>query len=188
MVASIAEINNFIQSKLKELNKEQISAVKMAGYLDEAELLSDSSSRPGLPLRRLLRAGKIIGAEQLPNKRWLIKHCSGEELYSVSEAAAELRVTPQAVHAMVQENRIKHERLGKSIVIPKLEVVAKKLSRSRQAFSGKEFLEQKASYSGLLLYEIKSEIKSIRDEIEIILHRLIKIERLIVSGGRNDTA
>lgn len=50
-----------------------------AAWLDEAGLLEDSASRPGLPLRRLLRAGLIPQAQQRPptsNGRWFIVRAS----------------------------------------------------------------------------------------------------------------
>jgi hypothetical protein len=49
--------------------------VEAAVWLDEAGVLKDSRTRPGLPLRELLRAGKIPHAEQrppFPNGRWFI--------------------------------------------------------------------------------------------------------------------
>lgn len=65
------EINRLIQSKLQELNLEEVTAVQAAEWLHEANILRDSSTRRGLPLRRLLRNGEIANSIQR-NSRWFI--------------------------------------------------------------------------------------------------------------------
>lgn len=49
-----------------------LTAVEAAEILDEAGILNDSSSRPGKPLRDILRSGYIKHAYQLSNGRWFI--------------------------------------------------------------------------------------------------------------------
>lgn len=51
-----------------------LTAVEAAEILDKAEILNDSPSRPGKPLRDILRAGGIEHAYQLSNGRWFIPH------------------------------------------------------------------------------------------------------------------
>ncbi len=73
--SSIERINEYLQSRLLNLACVRVSAVEAAKWLDEASLLQDSSNRPGRPLRRLLRANRIVGQEQRPNQkngRWWI--------------------------------------------------------------------------------------------------------------------
>lgn len=75
MSASNIEITAFLQSRLAALGLEDVAAVQAARWLDDDALLGDSPSRPGKPLRDLLRAGKIAYAEQRPptqNGRWFI--------------------------------------------------------------------------------------------------------------------
>jgi hypothetical protein len=65
----------FLQSELKRRRLSEVPAVEAARWLATIGLLADSESRPGLPLRRLLRGGEVIGAEQRParpNGRWFI--------------------------------------------------------------------------------------------------------------------
>ena len=62
----IRAINEHLQTRLREEDRESVPAVEAARWLAEAGLLPDSSSRPGLPLRRLLRADHIFGQEQIP--------------------------------------------------------------------------------------------------------------------------
>lgn len=51
-----------------------LTAVEAAEILDEAGILNDSLSRPGKPLRDILRSGYIKHAYQLSNGRWFIPH------------------------------------------------------------------------------------------------------------------
>jgi hypothetical protein len=75
-VASRAlEINAFLQQQLRLRHLGDVTAVEAARWLDRAALLKDSAVRPGLPLRRMLRAGGIDGAIQRPvtsHGRWFI--------------------------------------------------------------------------------------------------------------------
>lgn len=65
-------INSYIQKRLAEENLEKVSAVDAARWLDMADILTDSKSRPGLPLRKMLRQGLIENSHQQANKRWFI--------------------------------------------------------------------------------------------------------------------
>lgn len=65
----------FLQRRLHQSGLDEVTAVEAAVWLDDAGVLKDSRTRPGLPLRELLRAGKIRHAEQrppFPNGRWYI--------------------------------------------------------------------------------------------------------------------
>ena len=68
-------ISNFLQAELRRRGDDEVPAVEAARWLDAASLLDDSASRPGLSLRKLLRAGAIAGADQRPPTqygRWFI--------------------------------------------------------------------------------------------------------------------
>jgi hypothetical protein len=74
-VADSDAIGSFLQERLDQLGIAEVPAVEAAKWLDGAGLLNDSLSRPGLPLRNLLRDGTIRHAEQRPaaaNGRWFI--------------------------------------------------------------------------------------------------------------------
>ncbi len=75
----IDEINNYIQDKIVAEGLDKVSAVEAADWLDRAGLLENSESRPGLPLRRLLRDGLIVGSHQQANKRWFIYSQQGRK-------------------------------------------------------------------------------------------------------------
>ena len=64
------EIEVFLQEALARRALDEVTAVEAARWLSSAGLLADSDSRPGLPLRNLLRAGLITSAEQRPPQRY----------------------------------------------------------------------------------------------------------------------
>src|SRR5918996_5120097 len=65
-------ISDFIQKELRRRRANDVTAVEVGTWLDRAGVLRDSPHRPGLPLRNLLRAGRIKGQRQEPNGRWFI--------------------------------------------------------------------------------------------------------------------
>jgi hypothetical protein len=72
-VQDVSQINQLIQGKLERNHQSEVTAVEAAQWLDQAGILKDSTHRPGLPLRNLLRAGLIEGQKQMPNGRWFIE-------------------------------------------------------------------------------------------------------------------
>lgn len=72
-MADIETINRFLQRELGKGKVSEVVAVEAATWLDRRGLLKDSASRPGRPLRDLLRAGKIWGGHQYSNQRWVIR-------------------------------------------------------------------------------------------------------------------
>lgn len=66
----ISTLDNYIERN----GIDELTAVEAAEILDGAGILNDSSSRPGKPLRDILRAGEIEHAYQLSNGRWFISH------------------------------------------------------------------------------------------------------------------
>ncbi len=60
-----------IDAFLDANNKTETTPTDVASYLDKKGILRDSIHRPGLPLRKLLRNGKIPNAHQNGNK-WII--------------------------------------------------------------------------------------------------------------------
>lgn len=78
--AAADAVNSALQDELRRRGLGEIGSVEAARYLEAAGILADSASRPGLPLRRMLRAGQIAGAEQRPAAlygRWYIKAVAG---------------------------------------------------------------------------------------------------------------
>ena len=88
-MSDLSAISDFLQKRLESEGLEEVSAVAGARWLDEADLLPDSSLKPGLSLRKTLRdinrAGRldlIAGAYQDPPKpygRWWIRRAEDSQ-------------------------------------------------------------------------------------------------------------
>lgn len=88
------EIAEFLQQQLQQRALDEVPAVEAANWLDSAGLLDDSHSRPGLPLRELLRAGAIAGAEQRPatsHGRWFVVRRGGGSTTATPMATTDVR-------------------------------------------------------------------------------------------------
>ncbi|MEQ8235299.1 MAG: hypothetical protein ABRQ23_00805 [Syntrophomonadaceae bacterium] len=70
---NLPEINEFLQIQLNKKALREVGAVEAARWLDGAGLLKDSKTRPGKPLRDLLRQRLIKGQFQSTNSRWFIQ-------------------------------------------------------------------------------------------------------------------
>lgn len=77
-------IISIIDKYIEYEHKDVLTAVEAAELLDKAGVLKDSLSRPGKPLRDILRAGYIAHAYQLSNGRWFIPHSSRKYEKNVS--------------------------------------------------------------------------------------------------------
>ena len=81
-------VNNFIQTFLREHGLSSTTPVEISGELENADILKDSQSRPGLPLRNLIRSGSIEGAWQDGSRRWHIERVDEHaEQYSIRQVA-----------------------------------------------------------------------------------------------------
>jgi hypothetical protein len=69
---NVEKINRYLQFLLQLKEQAWTSAVEAARWLDGVGFLKDSKSRPGKPLRDLLRAGKVTGQRHASNGRWFI--------------------------------------------------------------------------------------------------------------------
>jgi hypothetical protein len=75
----MTNVNKLIQAidkYLEQSNQSLITPVEANSLLERLGLLNDSSTRKGLPLRKLLRAGEIPHAYQIGGKgsKWFIPH------------------------------------------------------------------------------------------------------------------
>lgn len=159
-MANIIEMNNFIQQKLKELNKSEIGAVELARLLDEAGVLNDNKDRPGLPLRQYLRATKIKGGFQYPNKRWVVKREEAEQLFSIKEAADKLDLSEQALYKKIERKKVKVEHIEGRIAIPASELGIS--DEAQQDSVGNLFIE---------LNNIKMELTNLVYRLDSLIHK-----------------
>ena len=86
-------INLHLQERLESDWRDEVRAPEAAGWLDKAGLLTDR--KDGLPLRNLLRAGRIAGQQQRPDKKngtWFIRRlAASRDPNAICEARDRLR-------------------------------------------------------------------------------------------------
>ena len=86
-------INFYLQERLERDWRKEVSAVEAAVWLDEAGLLPDR--KRGLPLRDLLRAGRVAGQEQRPNKKngswWIRRLAKSRDPHAIRQARERMR-------------------------------------------------------------------------------------------------
>lgn len=70
--SSANDISAFIQVVLRIRGLPRVDAVTAAAWLDAVGILKDSPSRPGKPLRDMLRANMIAGQHQEASHRWFV--------------------------------------------------------------------------------------------------------------------
>jgi hypothetical protein len=69
---SIKKINEFIQAQMREKKIDQCGAIEASVWLERKGILRNDKSKPGRPLRVLLRKGMIKGAKIGQGGRWVI--------------------------------------------------------------------------------------------------------------------
>ena len=181
-MASTAEINRFLVQKLESENINEVDAISAARWLHDEGLLKDSVHRRGLPLRKLLRADKIHGAHQYPNRRWVIRRSSKESIFSVKEAASELGLTQHAIYKRIERGLIKPEILGeKTIVIPKSEIIREQQSRNKETdiYNSGQFHYQ--------ISTIKRQLQQIQGEMNSVMKKITDLETFISNEKQNLT-
>ena len=119
-------INLHLQQRLELDWIEEVRAAKAARWLDEAGLLRDC--RKGLPLRRLLRAGRIAGQDQRPdgkNGAWFIRRLAeSRNPHAIRQARQRMRAYLPFERAhlhpdwpLSRDNSAFWEELGKTVAM-----------------------------------------------------------------------
>lgn len=139
----ILSVNNFIQSFLHNHNLKSITPVEIAQELDKCGILKDVATRPGLPLRNLIRQGKIEGTWQDGSKRWHIDRIGNHiEKYSIQQVARLCGYkSEQPIYNKIKSNDIPFEIDDQSNIYFKRDIIEKwivsnvKLPVSKPTFS-----------------------------------------------------
>ena len=92
-MSDLYAINLHVQERLERDWREEIRATEAAGWLDEAGLLRNYKN--GLPLRRLLRAGRIAGQQQCPDRNgglwWIRRLAKSRDAMAIQQARQRIR-------------------------------------------------------------------------------------------------
>ena len=117
-------INLRRQERLERDWREEVRAAEAAAWLDDADLLRDRKN--GLPLRRLLHAGRIAGQEQRPNRRngswWIRRLAETRDPMAIRQARERMRrylpIDRNVLHAdwpLYGDNPAFWKELGKTV-------------------------------------------------------------------------
>ncbi len=117
MRTKIITINNFIQLKLLD-GKEKILLKTAAQLLDQLDILRDSHSSPGFPLRRLAQKNLIAGAYKEGGK-WYIKRVADyKEILGSAEAARHLRLkNPNSIYGFIRRHDVPYQQLTNGQIV-----------------------------------------------------------------------
>ena len=92
-MSDLYAINLHLQERLERDWREEVRAAEAAGWLDDAGLLRDR--KRGLPLRTLLRAGRIAGQQQRPDRSngawWIRRLAESRDAMAIQQARREIR-------------------------------------------------------------------------------------------------
>lgn len=175
-------INAFLNDKLSTLGRDGASAVEAATWLSAANLL-DKGAAPDKHLRELLRLGKILGAYQFPNKRWVIVNRSRlpdgiKRVVPLKEAAKMLRMSKASVRQHVQAGTLAPLDFGSSL----LYFLEEDLKRFGNEAAGDPYNllfpdEKKKKQSEIdklrrQLYYLRSDVRLIAERIEELIRLL----------------
>ena len=98
--AIIAAIDDFLVKTKQEFT----TPVEINKYLERIGLLNDSSDRPGLPLRKLLRAGEISHAYQV-GTNWRIPH-SGNKIITNPTSTTSKSSESKQIHEKYDSHKL----------------------------------------------------------------------------------
>ena len=124
-VPDLYAINLHLQERLERERREEVRAAEAAVWLDSAGLLRNYKN--GLPLRRLLRAGRIAGQQQRLDRKngswWIRRLAESGDPMAIQQARQRMRrylpidrdVLLHADWPLFKDNRTFWEELGKTV-------------------------------------------------------------------------
>ena len=135
MSKNIADINNFLQRKLRERHLEEVSVKEAARWLHENGYLKDSVTSPGFPLRRLIQADKIVGAFRKNNYYWYVRRVENyRELISPRQLQQLLGLKSiQSIYKRVRVQGLPHMRLKNGQLVFYRDEVVRWLAKEKKA-------------------------------------------------------
>ena len=120
-MTNISKIIAFLDQIIEKHGVDHLSAVEANKLLAKQGLLKDSQTRPGLPLRKLLRASNIPHAYQLggKNSKWRIPHSQSNKINDNSPSNSDQNSTrtKELSHVLSKTELIKYKaRISKARV------------------------------------------------------------------------
>jgi len=109
-MSDIQAMSSHIQKRLVSLKRDGVAAGEAAEWLLETSLL-EKKKQPHTRLLTLLREGKIKGAYQFPNKRWVVINTSRfpdgiQRVVPIKEAAKSLKISEKSLQGFLKSGAI----------------------------------------------------------------------------------
>ncbi len=175
-------ISAFLEKKLSSLNRDGVSAVEAAGWLTTEHLIT-GEKQPLKQLRSLLRAGKIKGAYQFPNKRWVIINRSRlpdgiQRVVPIKEAAVNLRLSETSLRRAVEQGNLAPLDFGPAIFL----FLDDELKRYHKTFVERSYrlmFPEDTKQKKTELVKLKRQLYYLRSDVRLIAERIEELIRLL---------
>jgi len=178
----VKAINSFLEKKLSSLKRDGAPVPEAAAWLAKAKLLAEDKY-PVKHLRELLRAGRISGAYQFPNKRWVIVNRSRlpdgiKRVVPIKEAAEMLQVSEATLRHDVRAGNLKPLNFGSSMLL----FLEEEIKRFASEASGRPyrllFPDEKRERQ-VDIDKLRRQLYYLRSDIRLIAERIEELIRLL---------
>jgi hypothetical protein len=181
-MVDIKAINALLDKRLASLKRDGASVAEAADWLTNAGLI-DKGKSSEKHLRELLRTGRISGAYQFPNKRWVIINRSRlpdgiKRVVPIREAAETLRISEATVRHHVRAGKLAPLDFGPSMLLFLEEEIKRFGSEAAGESYSLLFPDERTKKQSDIdklrrqLYYLRSDIRLIAERIEELIHLL----------------
>ncbi len=181
-MANAKAISGHIQKRLVSLQRDGVATVEAVEWLIEADLL-EKNKQPHTRLLTLLRLGRIKGAYQFPNKRWVVVNISRfpdgiQRVIPVREAAKNLEISEKALRRFVADGDIRPLEFGETPPLFLEEEMRRFRTQVLDPSYEMEFL--KSFTKGQTDFDkLKRQLYYLRSDIRLIVERIEDLIRLL---------
>ncbi len=175
-------MSSHIQKRLASFKRDGVSAAEAAEWLLEASLL-DKDKQPHTRLLILLRDGKIKGAYQFPNKRWVVVNTSRfpdgiQRVIPIKEAAKSLKISEKSLRGFLKGGEIHSLDFGPTPPLFYEEELRRfhreVLDPAYELDFAKNFKRGRTDYD-----KLKRQLYYLRSDIRLIVERIEELIRLL---------
>jgi len=175
-------ISSHIQKRLTSLKRDGVAAGEATEWLIEEGLLKENK-QPHTRLLTLLREGKIKGAYQFPNKRWVVIRSARfpnglQRVIPIKEAAKWLKISDKSLRQFLKDDRIKALDFGDTPALFHEDELRRFRTEVLDPSYELEFV--KGFKKGQTdLDKLKRQLYYLRSDIRLIVERIEELIRLI---------
>ncbi|GEM_PF-5220168 len=181
-MSSPREISAYLEKKLASLKRDGAAVIEASSWLVEGGLLSGEGV-PAEYLRENMRTGRISGAYQLPNKRWVVVNRSRlpdgiKRVVPLKEASRTLGISESTIRQNVKTGGLKPLDFGASLLLFHENTInkfaRKTIERPYQLYFPGDTRTKPSDIDKLRrqLYYLRSDIRLIAERIEELIKLL----------------